>query len=191
MPLHQRLTEEIYQGPSGPKVGAFFDLDQTLLAGFSAVAFFRERLMSGRMGPRDIAESVLGTLSFAVGRTGFSGMMSATTAAYRGLAESVMEEVGEEVFEKHLATKIYPESRALVNAHLERGHTVAIISSATRYQAEPLARNIGIEHVLCTELEVRDGAFTGQVVKPTRYGEGKAEGGRELARAHELDLDES
>ena len=40
MRLHQRLTEEIRQGPSGPKVGAFFDLDRTLLAGFSAGAFF-------------------------------------------------------------------------------------------------------------------------------------------------------
>jgi putative phosphoserine phosphatase/1-acylglycerol-3-phosphate O-acyltransferase len=191
MSLHERLTEEIRHGPAGPKVGAFFDLDQTLLAGFSAAAFFRERLVSGRMAPRDIAESLLGTLSFALGRTGFSGLMSATTAAYRGLAESVMEEVGEEVFEKHLATQIYPESRALVMAHEEMGHTVAIISSATRYQAEPLARDMGIEHVLCTELEVRDGAFTGNVVRPTCYGEGKAIAGRTLADRYGLDLEQS
>jgi putative phosphoserine phosphatase/1-acylglycerol-3-phosphate O-acyltransferase len=191
MSLHERLTEEIRNGPAGPKVGAFFDLDQTLLAGFSAVAFFRERLVSGRMAPRDIAESLLGTFSFALGRTGFSGLMSATTAAYRGLAESVMEEVGQEVFEKHLATQIYPESRALVMAHQEMGHTVAIISSATRYQAEPLARDMGIEHVLCTELEVRGGAFTGNVVRPTCYGEGKAIAGRALADQYGLDLEQS
>ena len=47
MPLPAQLTHEIRRGPSGPKVGAFFDLDQTLLAGFSASAFFRERLVSG------------------------------------------------------------------------------------------------------------------------------------------------
>ncbi|MGI9590690.1 MAG: HAD-IB family hydrolase [Myxococcota bacterium] len=191
MTLHERLTEEIRKGPRGPGVGAFFDLDQTLLAGFSAAAFFRERLFSGRMAPRDIAESLLGTLSFALGRTGFSGMMSATTAAYRGLAESMLEEVGQEVFEKHLATQIYPESRALVRAHQEMGHTVAIISSATRYQAEPLARDMGIEHVLCTELEVQGGAFTGNVVRPTCYGEGKAAAGRELAAGRGLDLAQS
>ncbi|MGH0033674.1 MAG: HAD-IB family hydrolase [Myxococcota bacterium] len=191
MGLHERLTDEIRKGPSGPKVGAFFDLDQTLLAGFSATAFFRERLFSGRMAPRDMAEALLGTLSFALGRTGFSGMMSATTAAYRGLAESVLEEVGEEVFEKHLATQIYPESRALVNAHREQGHTIAIISSATRYQAEPLARDLGIEHVLCTELVVEDGVFTGEVVRPTCYGEGKAEAGRKLAARFGLDLEQS
>jgi putative phosphoserine phosphatase/1-acylglycerol-3-phosphate O-acyltransferase len=191
MRLHARLTEEIRAGPRGPKVGAFFDLDQTLLAGFSATAFFRERLVSGRMGPREIAETLLGTLSFALGRTGFSGMMAATTAAYRGLAESFLEEVGQEVFEKHLATQIYPESRALVEAHREMGHTMAIISSATRYQAEPLARDMGIEHVVCTRLATRNGVFTGDVVHPTCYGEGKASAGRELARDRDLDLEQS
>ncbi|MCP4003927.1 MAG: HAD-IB family hydrolase [bacterium] len=191
MSLHERLTEEIRTGPSGPKVGAFFDLDQTLLAGFSATAFFRERLLSGRMAPREIAESLLGALSFAVGRTGFSGMMSATTAAYRGLAESALEEVGEEVFQKHLATQIYPESRALVEAHQDMGHTIAIISSATRYQAEPLARDMGIQHVLCTQLVVENGAFTGEVVHPACYGEGKAEAARSIAAQKDLDLDQS
>ncbi|MBW2695587.1 MAG: HAD-IB family hydrolase [Deltaproteobacteria bacterium] len=191
MTLHTRLTEEIRKGPSGPKVGALFDLDQTLLAGFSAAAFFRERLVSGRLAPREIAESLLGTLSFVLGRTGFSGMMSATTAAYRGLAESVMEDVGQEVFEKHLATQIYPESRALVRAHQEMGHTLAIISSATRYQADPFARDMAIRHVLCTKLDVVDGVFTGKVVRPTCYGEGKADAARGLAAQHDLDLEQS
>ncbi|MBW2315881.1 MAG: HAD-IB family hydrolase [Deltaproteobacteria bacterium] len=191
MALHAKLTREILKGPSGPKVGAFFDLDQTLLAGFSATAFFRERLLSGRMGPREVSDTLLGALSFGVGRMGFSGFVTATTAAYRGMAESVMEEIGEEVFEKHLATAIYPESRALVRAHQEMGHTVAIISSATRYQTEPLARDFGIEHVLCTELEVEDGIFTGRVVQPTCYGEGKAHAAIGLSESHDLDLGES
>ncbi len=190
-PLHAKLTQEIRKGPAGSKIGALFDLDQTLLAGFSASAFFRERLVSGRMSPRELGESMLGALSFSLGRTGFSGLISATTAAYRGLSEKAMEEIGEEVFRKHLATKIYPESRALVKAHQEMGHTVAIVSSATRYQGEPLARDMGIEHVLCTQLEVEDGAFTGRVVRPTCYGEGKATAGRDLAQQCDLDLEES
>lgn len=191
MTLHKRLTKEIREGPSGPKVAALFDLDQTLLAGFSASAFFRERLFSGRMAPREIAESALGGLSFALGRTGFSGFMAAAAAAYRGLSERVMEEIGEEVFEKHLATQIYPESRALVQAHQEMGHTVAIVSSATRYQAEPLADNLGIEHVLCTQLVVEDGVFTGGVVNPACWGEGKLTAARGLAEAHGLELKKS
>ena len=52
--LHAELTREIRESPPGPKVGAFFDVDRTLLAGFSAVAFVREQLLSGRMGPSEI-----------------------------------------------------------------------------------------------------------------------------------------
>ena len=128
MTLHAQLTQEIHSGPTGPKVGAFFDLDQTLLAGFSATAFARERLLSGRMSPREMADSFLGALSFGLGRTGFSGFMSAATAAYRGLSEQVLEEIGEEVYQKHLATAIYPESRALVHAHQEMFASLPLIN---------------------------------------------------------------
>lgn len=191
MALHARLTKEIRQGPAGSKVGAFFDLDQTLLAGFSATSFVRERIVSGRMTPRDIAGTFYGALSFGLGRMGFSGLMSATTQAYRGLAESILEEVGEEVFLKHLAQQIYPESRALVEAHQAAGHTLAIISSATRYQVGPFAREFGIDHVMCTELQVQDGVFTGEVVLPTCYGEGKAVAARVIAECEGVDLLES
>lgn len=191
MSLHEHLTEEIRSAPPGPKRAAFFDLDRTLLAGFSATAFMRERFVSGLMAPREVAETLLGALSFALGRTGFSGLLSATTAAYRGLSESVLEELGEEIFERHLATAIFPESRALVQAHRDAGHSVAIVSSATCYQIDPLARELGIRHVLCTRLEVEDGVFTGGIVRPTCYGEGKAEAAQDFADEHDIDLEES
>jgi putative phosphoserine phosphatase/1-acylglycerol-3-phosphate O-acyltransferase len=82
MGLHARLTKEIRNGPTGSKIGAFFDLDQTLLAGFSATSFIRERLVTGRMSPREIGGTLSGALSFGLGRLGFSGLMTATTQAY-------------------------------------------------------------------------------------------------------------
>lgn len=188
MALHAKLTREIRNGPAGPKIAAFFDLDQTLLAGFSAVAFFRERLLSGRMSPRELGESVLGALSFELGRTGFSGFVAAATEAYRGVAESVLEEIGREVFERDLVQEIYPEARALVKAHRDMGHTVAVVTSATRYQAEPIAHELHIDHVLCTRLEVQNGVFTGRIIHPTCYGEGKADLALRLAAEHDLDL---
>ncbi|MGB5811909.1 MAG: HAD-IB family hydrolase [Polyangiales bacterium] len=191
MTLHEKLTREIWSGPSGPGVGAFFDLDQTLLAGFSATAFTRDQLASGRLSPKDLLDSFRATLSFARGKTGFSSFVTATTAMYRGLEESVLEDVGQHAFDKYLATQIYPESRALVEAHRKRGHTVAIITSATRYQAEPIARELGIDHLMYTELEAENGVLTGGVVRPTCYGEGKAAAARGLAAEHGLDLEES
>jgi putative phosphoserine phosphatase/1-acylglycerol-3-phosphate O-acyltransferase len=188
MALYAQVTREIRSDPAGPQTAAFFDLDRTLLAGFSAFAFFQERLFSGRMSPRELVESVAAATSFSMGNIGFSGLVTAAAATFRGLSEASLMETGEEIFEKQLARQIYPESRALVRAHQDMGHTVAIVSSALAHQAEPVARALGIEHVLCTRLEVKNGAFTGRVVKPTCYGEGKAFYARELAAKVGSDL---
>ncbi len=67
MTLHEQLTREIRTGPSGPQIGAFFDLDQTLFAGFSATAFTRDQLSSGRLKPRDLLDTARATLSFTMG----------------------------------------------------------------------------------------------------------------------------
>jgi putative phosphoserine phosphatase/1-acylglycerol-3-phosphate O-acyltransferase len=75
--------------------------------------------------------------------------------------------------------------------HHDRGHTVAIVSSATPYQVDPVARELGVEHVLCTRLEAQDGVLTGNVVKPTCFGRGKLLAAEDLAEQLDLDLDES
>jgi len=185
------VTAHVGEAPRGRRVGAFFDLDRTLLEGFSAYPYLGERLVRGTMPPREILANLGAMLDYKLGRAGFSSLVGRTTVALRGVAESVLEELGEDVFRKHLIGRIYPEAKALVNAHRERGHTLAIVSSATRYQIEPVARHLGIGHVLCTQLEVEDGVLTGRVIRPTCYGEGKATAARRLASSVGIDLPES
>ena len=48
--LQQRL-DEVYSGPTGPRIGAFFDFDGTLIHGFSAVDFYLDRILRGKVGP--------------------------------------------------------------------------------------------------------------------------------------------
>jgi putative phosphoserine phosphatase / 1-acylglycerol-3-phosphate O-acyltransferase len=189
--LHAHIAREIDAGPAGPGVGAFFDVDGTLIAGFSAVAFLRDRLMAGRMGVRDVVDAVVNTVGFRLGRVGFSGLIASTAAWLRNVPEDELFEMAERIFARDIAAAIYPEARALVQAHRRRRHTLALISSATRYQVEPLARELGIPHVLCTRLEVEDGKLTGRHVRPTCFGEGKAIAARAIAREHGLDLAQS
>jgi putative phosphoserine phosphatase / 1-acylglycerol-3-phosphate O-acyltransferase len=188
---HDELVSEIDVGPPGPKIGAFFDLDRTLLAGFSAAAFIRDDVMQGRMGVRELANTLLAATRFQLGHVGFSAFIASTVERLRGLSESEFESNAERIFTERLAGAVYPESRALVQAHLRKGHTVAVVSSATRYQIEPLARDLGIDHVLCTGLEVCDGRFTGGVVRPTCYGSGKAVAARGFAEPRGIDLGRS
>src|SRR5215475_11586019 len=91
MALHARTMREIEEAPTGPRVGAFFDVDGTLIAGFSAVAFLRDRLFGGRMGVRELVGALLSTTQFQLGRLGFSGLMTTTAAWLRGVPERELE----------------------------------------------------------------------------------------------------
>ena len=186
--VNKNVTREVDKSPRGARIGAFFDLDKTLIDNFSAAAFMQGRFKSGDMTAKEKLSNVAAFFNYIRGEREFSGMVATTTRALKGLPEHQFDQLGEEIFRKHLADTIYPEARALVKAHQDRGHTVAIISSATPYQIEPVAAELGIEHVLCTRFEVEDGVFTGKVIRPTCWGEGKATAARGLAEEHKLDL---
>ncbi|MES2797239.1 MAG: HAD-IB family hydrolase [Bacteroidota bacterium] len=185
------ITQEILDGESGPHIGAFFDLDRTLINGFSAKDFVKTRLMSGKFSSKELISQFTGVLSYASGNGNFASLAGISAKGVKGVAEQVFIEVGEEVYHKSLANAIFPESRALVAAHISKGHTVAIVSAATPYQVEPVARDLGIAHVRCTRMEVEKGKFTGNIIEPACWGEGKAHAGREMAEAFNLDMHKS
>jgi putative phosphoserine phosphatase/1-acylglycerol-3-phosphate O-acyltransferase len=191
MAVHAPLTREIDDGPSGPRVAAFFDVDRTLIAGFSTLQFLREGVRNGLMRPADFAQAAVAAARFQLGYSGFSGFVTGSAAMLRGRSEPEFEEMSERIFTERLATQIYPESRALVQAHHRKAHTLAVVSAATRYQVEPLALELEIPHVLCTRLQVSKGRFTGKVGRPTCYGAGKARAVRTFAAAHGIDLAQS
>ena len=185
------LLQRIESAPAGPKTCALFDFDGTVIAGYSATVFIREQLRRGDISVRDLIQLSSAMSQFGMGRLGFSAMMAATTQFMRGIEQDRYREVGEKLFREQISRLIYPESRRLIEAHLARGHTVAIVSSATPYQVEPAARDLGIADVMCTHLEVEDGKFTGMVVHPTCFGPGKVDASEELAARVRGDLDDA
>ncbi|MFV0277279.1 MAG: HAD-IB family hydrolase [Parahaliea sp.] len=187
----KQLLQDIDSAPDGPQIAAIFDFDGTIISGYSATTFMREQLRRGDLSPRQLAEIVSAMTSFGMGSLGFSAMMAVTTQFMRGVEEEAYREVGEQLYRKHIARNVYPESRALVEAHLKKGHTVAIISSATPYQVEAAARDLDIPHVMCTQLEVEDGRFTGRVISPTCFGQGKVDAAEQLAASTGANLDQS
>lgn len=191
MSAYSELTREIEESEAGPHIGAFFDLDRTLIQGFSALTFVRDGAQNGQYGPLDLAYLASAAASFEFGAMDFSGFLNSTARLLRGIPEKDFEEVGRRVFRESLGSRIHPEARAIVDAHRKRGHTVAVVSSATRYQVEPVAEELGIEHVLASQLEVKDGKLTGRYMSPSCYGEGKAMAARSLAETYPIDFEKS
>jgi putative phosphoserine phosphatase/1-acylglycerol-3-phosphate O-acyltransferase len=192
MSRHASITGAIDKGPSGPRIGAFFDLDRTLIAGFSASAFVRELVRLGKIDAAAMVQGAAAATRFRLGGVGFSAFVAETVGLLRGMPERELVEMGERLFAEGLATAIYPESRALVEAHQRKGHTVAVVSSALPYQVDPIACELGIRHVMCTRLAIAaDGTITGEVQHPSCYGVGKATAARDFAAAHGIELSRS
>ena len=67
----------------------------------------------------------------------------------------------------------------------------AIVSGATKFVVRPLAARLGIRHMLYTRLEVEDGCFTGRVVDPICFEEGKIYWLQQLIEEEGIDLAKS
>jgi putative phosphoserine phosphatase/1-acylglycerol-3-phosphate O-acyltransferase len=183
---------EILASPSGPKIGAFFDLDGTLVAGFTAVVLTRERLRRRDMGVGELISMIQAGLNHRLGRIEFEELIGKASSALRGRALSDLEEIGERLFAQKIEAQIYPEMRELVRAHLARGHTVVLSSSALTIQAVPVARFLGILNTLTNKFETNhDGILTGDVVKPILWGPGKATAVQQFAADSDIDLKDS
>ena len=174
----EELTElraEIEAGPDGPEIGAFFDFDGTLIAGYSAEAFVLDALRRRKIDPQTMVRSLLAGIDMHFRGGDVTALMEIAADVGKGRREEALLELGRRLFRERLAGTVYPEARALVKAHQRKGHTVALASSATNFQAGPLADDLGIENVLCTKLEVVDGRLTGRVDGPVLWGRNKAD----------------
>jgi putative phosphoserine phosphatase/1-acylglycerol-3-phosphate O-acyltransferase len=185
------LVAEIDASPDGPNVGAFFDFDGTLIYGFSAFALQAARLRRGDTSPHELAHSLVTALRFGVGRGDYDSVIAVLGRAWRGRDVEELDEFGRELFKKKLAGRVYPEARALIEAHHRKGHTVVLASSALSFQVEPVAADLGVDHVLCTRFEVVDGRLTGAIAGPHLWGAGKRRAVASFAEQHCIDLNAS
>ncbi len=191
MLLSERLAQ-VYAGPEGPQVAAFFDFDGTLIHGFSAVDFYLDRIRSGKVGPVEAIRTTAMAMRGVETEEDFEKLVAIGLTGLDGHHQDDVTAVGERVFAKKLAARVYPEAWQLVQAHHRMGHTVVLASSATRFQLEAAARTLSIEHVLSTALEAgEDGILTGRADGPTLWRAGKARAVREFGAAHDLDLEAS
>jgi putative phosphoserine phosphatase / 1-acylglycerol-3-phosphate O-acyltransferase len=180
---------EVDASPKGPRIGAFFDLDGTLVAGFTVAAVTRDRLLRREVGAGEFLRMMQLALEYRLGRQQFETVIEGAVRSAKGRFAEDVEEVGERVFRQYVMDLIYPEMRALVRAHQRRGHTVVLSSSALSMQAVPVARYLGIEHVLCNRFVVDEqGILTGEIERPVIWGTTKATSVQRFAADHRIDL---
>jgi putative phosphoserine phosphatase / 1-acylglycerol-3-phosphate O-acyltransferase len=196
-PRGQRLrlpgsVAEVEASPEGPQVGAFFDLDGTLVAGYTVAAITKDRLRRREVGPTEFLHLMQLALEYRLGRGQFENVIESAVRSAKGRLAEDVDEMGERVFQQSVADLIYPEMRELVRAHQRRGHTVVLSSSALSMQAAPVARYLGIKHLICNRFVVDEhGILTGELERPVVWGDTKATSVQRFAADHQVDLQSS
>ncbi|MFI7587265.1 HAD-IB family hydrolase [Spongisporangium articulatum] len=187
-PALAAALERIRSAPDGPQVGAFFDYDGTVIDGYSAATFYRHRLRRMQVGLREVAQLIMLGLRGLEDEEDFGRLLTLGFAGWAGHSEQELLDLGEHLFAGSIASTVYPEAWQLVNAHRQKGHTVVLASSATRFQVGPAARALGIDDVLCTEVEVNDaGQLTGRTMGNPLWRSGKAAAVKTFAKVHGID----
>jgi putative phosphoserine phosphatase/1-acylglycerol-3-phosphate O-acyltransferase len=185
------LLSEVQEAPQGPEIGAFFDFDGTLIAGYSAGVFYQDRIRRFDLTPSELARSLVAMLDMQLRGADVSKLMEIAVANWAGHREHEVRELFDRLFYERIAGMVYPEARELVRAHAQAGHTVVLASSATRYQLAALAEDLEVGHVLCSEVELVRGYFSGYIDGPVLWGAAKATAVREFAGAHGVALERS
>lgn len=181
--------EEIGAGPGGAGVGAFFDLDGTLVDGFTATAHAGHRIRQRQAAIGEVFGVIEAAVRYRLNRMPFEKLLVRAAGYLRGESLAELDELGEQLFVHRIAHRIYPHMRDVVRRHQDRGHTVVMSSSALTIHAEPVARHLGIDNVLCNHLETDEhGRLTGGIVTPIVWGQRKAAAVQGFCASNDVEL---
>ena len=155
---------------------ALFDLDHTLLTGDSDVLWCEFLIGEGRLDrvqfePRNRAMAERYACGAATSAE-FCGFYAETLA---GARPDAWQDLRERFLAGVIAPRLAASARALVERHRAAGDRVVLTTATNRFVCELSARELGIEVLLATEVELVDGAFTGRTQGTPNMREGKVE----------------
>lgn len=186
------LITELEAGPTGRQVGAFFDLDGTLVDGFTPAAHARHRIRNREARIGELLGVAEAALRYRYGRMEFERLLVRAAGYLRGAALDELDELGEELFRSQIRQRMRADMTQIVRTHLVLGHTVVLSSSAMSIHAGPVARALDIPHLICNRFELDgDGRLTGGVVAPIIWGPRKADAASAFSADRGVDLSRS
>lgn len=162
---------------------ALFDMDRTLVRRETAGLWIRYQRDRGEATLRDQLRVAWWVAEYTAGVIDAPRVAEKALAQFRGMREDLLAARCDEWFRAYVLPHVCDAGRRAVRRHHEAGEVTAIVTGASRYAASPLARELGIAHVVATELDVEAGRFTGRPDPPLCYSHGKIERAERLARA--------
>ncbi|HEX6968850.1 MAG TPA: HAD-IB family hydrolase [Micromonosporaceae bacterium] len=171
---------------------AFFDLDKTVIAKSSALAFGRPFYRDGLITRRDVVKSAYAQFVFRLG--GADEQQMARTRDYlatlcKGWPVDQVRQIVAETLHELINPYVYAEAAALIEEHQAAGRDVILVSASGEELVRPIGELLGITDVIATRMAVEDGRYSGEV-EFYAAGPTKAEAARALAEERGYDLAE-
>ena len=181
-----------YDGRMPRPQAAFFDLDKTIIAKSSTLAFSREFQAGGLISRRAMLRSAYAQFVFFTGGADHDQMdkmrefMSQLCA---GWDVATVRDIVHETLTTIVEPLVYDEAVTLIEEHRAAGRDIVIVSASGAEVVEPIGEMLGADRVIATRMEIADGRYTGNI-DYYAYAEEKARAIEHLAATLGYDLDE-
>ena len=175
------------------RAAAFFDLDKTVIAKSSTLAFGKPFYRGGLVNRRAVLKSSFAQFVYLLqgaDEDSMDRMRDYLKALCTGWPVDQVNAIVAETLHELIDPMVYAEAVALFDRHHADGLDVVIVSSSGEEVVGPIGDMLGVDHVVATRMVVEDGRYTGEIAFYA-YGEGKAEAIRELAEQRGYDLAQS
>ena len=165
------------------RTAAFFDLDKTVIAKSSTLAFSKPFFDQGLINRRAVLKSTYAQFLFLMSGADhdqMDRMRSYVTNMCTGWDVEQVKSIVGETLHDIVDPLVFAEAADLIADHKICGRDVVVVSASGEEIVAPIARALGATHAMATRMVVEDGRYTGEIAFYC-YGEGKVEAIRELA----------
>ena len=169
---------------------AFFDLDKTVIAKSSTLAFGRPFYKGGLVNRRAVLKSSFAQFLYLLqgaDEETMDQLRDYLAALCTGWPVQQVKDIVDETLHELIEPLVYEEALALFEEHRAAGREVVLVSSSGEEVVGPIGRMLGVDRVIATRMVVEDGLYTGEV-SFYAYGENKATAITELAAEQGWDL---
>jgi HAD superfamily hydrolase (TIGR01490 family) len=169
---------------------AFFDLDKTIIARSSALAFTTPFAKAGLISKSSLLRNLVAQTLFTLGGADHKKterLRIQLSKMVKGWSTAQVGEIVQETLHRFIEPIIYAEAADLIDAHHRQGRQVIIVSSSAIEIVEPIGMMLGADEIIATRLKSVDGHYTGEI-EYYAYGEAKATAIVELAKRNGYDL---
>ena len=165
------------------RTAAFFDLDKTVIAKSSTLAFSKPFFDQGLINRRAVLKSTYAQFLFLMSGADhdqMDRMRNYVTNMCAGWDVEQVKSIVGETLHDIVDPLVFAEAANLIADHKLCGRDVVVVSASGEEIVGPIAKAVGATHAMATRMVVEDGKYTGEVAYYC-YGEGKVEAIRELA----------